>query len=82
MKLTWACTVHKVQEINLNSGVIGFNLEHQKSFIQGKHVNHKSMYLTGTYQISAIMLNLSGKIEYVQLRGESKMASLPKRYLI
>ena len=40
------------------------------------------MYLIGTYQRSAIMLNLSAKSEYVQLRGESKMTPLPKSCLI
>ena len=47
-----------------------------------KHVKCKSMYLIGTYQRSAIMLNLSAKSEYVQLRGESKMTPLPKSCLI
>ena len=39
------------------------------------------MCLISTYQSSAIRLNLSAKNEYVQLKGESKMTSLPKLVL-
>ena len=88
MKLVWACTVHKVQGLSLKSGIISFDLERQKSFNKGqvyvalsRITNFESMYLIGTYQRSAIRLNLSAKSEYVRLREESKMTPLPKLVL-
>ena len=39
------------------------------------------MYLTGTYQRSAIRLNLSAKNEFARLRGESMMIPLQKLIL-
>ena len=38
--LSWACTVHKVQGLSLNSAVISSDLEKQKFFNQGQ------MYVT------------------------------------
>ena len=89
LKLAWACTVHKVQGLSLNSGIISFDLERQKSFNKGQMyvalsriTNFESMYLIGTYQRSAVRLNLSAKSEYVRLREESDtMTPLPKLVL-
>ena len=57
MKWAWACTVHKVQVLGLNSGVTSFDLERQKSFNTGQRyvalsrkTNFEGMYLIGTYQ--------------------------------
>ena len=36
LMLSWACTVHKVQGLSINAGVIGFDLERQRSFNQGQ----------------------------------------------
>ena len=34
--LSWACTIHEVQGLSLNSTVISFDLEKQKLFNQGQ----------------------------------------------
>ena len=34
--LSWACRVHKVQGLSLNSAAISFNLEKQNLFSQGR----------------------------------------------
>ena len=34
--LSWACIVHKVQGLSLNSAVISFNLEKQNWYSQGR----------------------------------------------
>ena len=34
LALSWACTVHKVQGLSLDEGVISFDLQRQKSFNQ------------------------------------------------
>ena len=36
MEVTRTCTIHKVQGLSLNNGVISFGLERQKSFNQGQ----------------------------------------------
>ena len=36
LMLSWACTVHKVQGLSLDVGVVSFNLENQRSFNQGQ----------------------------------------------
>ena len=32
--LSWACTIHKVQALNLDEGVVNFNLQKQRTFGQ------------------------------------------------
>ena len=40
LRLSWACAMHKVQELNLSHAVFGFNLEKQRTFKPGEmHVS-------------------------------------------
>ena len=80
--LSWARTVHKVQGLSLDEGVISFNLHRQKSFNPGQMYAALSritsmdrMHLVGNNSKKAI--NSFAKKKYQRLRCESKLATLP-----
>ena len=81
LALSWACTVHKVQGLSLDEGVISFDLHRQRSFNQGQMYVALSritsldrMFLIGN---TAIKENSSAKQEYQRLRRENKFTTLP-----
>ena len=68
LALSWVCTVHKVQGLSLNEGVISFQLQWQKSFNQGliyvASIRVKTLegtHLIGKYSSSTIRVNSSAK---------------------
>ena len=68
LTLSWACSVHKVQSLCLAEVVVRFDLEKQKSFNQGKIYvalsrisRMNKMYLTGSYNKTALKVNESAK---------------------
>ena len=74
--------MHKVQRLNLNEGIINFQLQRQKSFNQGQ-INvglsrvklTEGTHLIGKYSSSAIRINSSAKKEYDRLQTESILRS-------
>ena len=69
--LSWACTVHKVRGLGLNSAVINFDLEKQKSFNQGQMyatfgsvTNINNLYLIGIYNRNAFQIYSNVTSEY------------------
>ena len=82
LALPWPFTVHKVQRLNLNEGIINFQLQRQKSFNQGQ-INvglsrvklTEGTHLIGKYSSSAIRINSSAKKEYDRLQTESILRS-------
>ena len=75
LSLSWACTIHKVQGLSLNEGVISFYLHHQRYFNQGQMYVALSrvtsldrMFLIGNYNKTTIKENSSAKQEYHRLR--------------
>ena len=75
LMLSWACTVHKVQGLSLNEGVISFDLEKQRSFNQGQMyvaisriTNIDKLFLIGEYASNAIKANRDATVEYDRLR--------------
>ena len=64
LTLPSACTVHKVQGLNLTEGAASFDLESQKSFNQGQMYGTLSritsindLYLIGQYNKAALKVN-------------------------
>ena len=71
LMLSWACTVHKVQGLSLNSAVINFDLEKQKFFNQGQMyvafgrvTNINNLHLIGIYDRNAFQINSNVTSEY------------------
>ena len=61
LALSWVYTVHKVQALSLDEGVISFDLHHQKSFTQGqmcvalsRNTSLDRMFLIGNYNKTEI----------------------------
>ena len=78
LALSWACTVHKVQGLSLNSAVISFGLEKQKLFSQEKIYvasscvpDVKNLHLMETYNRNAFQVNSNVTSEYKRLRDSN-----------
>ena len=74
LTLSWACTVHKVQDLSLTEGVVSFDLKSQKYFNQGQMyvalsriTSINELYLIGKCNISVLKVNESAKRE--SMRG-------------
>ena len=83
LMLSWACTVHKVQGLSINAGVISFDLERQRSFNQGPMYvalsrvrDMNNLHLIGTYNRSAFQVNSNVTSEYNRLRESSYFVPL------
>ena len=68
LTLTWACTVHKVQNLGLAEGVVSFDLEKQNSFNQGqiyiplsRTSSMNKVHLIGSYNKAPLKVNKSAK---------------------
>ena len=80
--MSWACTVHKVHGLSLAEGVIGFDLEKQKSFNQGqiwvalsRISSINKTYLMGSCNKVALKVNELAKKEYERLKSEGLFKS-------
>ena len=68
--LSWACTVHKVQGLNLTSVVVSFDLEKQRSFNKGQmyvafsRVTSTDIFLIGKYNPNVFKVNENAILEY------------------
>ena len=76
-------TVHKVEDLSLNAGVISFDLERQRSFIQGQmyvaldRVRYiKNVHLVRTCNCNVFQVNSNVTLEYNRLREISYFVPL------
>ncbi|XP_066934014.1 ATP-dependent DNA helicase PIF1-like [Clytia hemisphaerica] len=75
LKLAYACTVHKVQGLTLDSVVVSFDLARQRQFNAGQMYvamsrvkNLNGLYFTGQYRRSAFVCSDKVSEEYTRLR--------------
>ena len=80
LALAWACTVHKVQGLTINKGVVGFDLVKQKAFNPGQMyvalsriAKYSGLFLIGQYNKSAIRASKTAGQEYERLRSTSNL---------
>ena len=80
LTLAWACTIHKIQGLTINVGVVGFELNKQKAFNQGQMYTALSritslsgLFLTGHFNKSFIRANEKAEHEYNRLRRNSAL---------
>ena len=85
--LSWACTVHKVQDLSLTSAVVSFHLEKQKSFNEdqiyvalSRVTNIDNLFLVGIYNRNVFKVNESAVVEYSILR-ENRFDTIYTDYL-
>ena len=76
--------MRKVQGLNLDTGVISFDLHKQKYFNQGQMYvalsriqSLENLFLIGTYTARAIKENLAAKLEYERM-SNNQIKFLPK----
>lgn len=76
--LSWACTIHKLQDLSLNGGVVDFGLQKQKSFNTGQIYtalgrvrNYQKLFCMGKYNLSAVELSRDALDKYGWLRQNS-----------
>ena len=74
LTLASACTVHKLQGLSLDTGVISFDLHEQKYFNQcqmyvalSRIKSLENLFLIGTYAALAIIENVTAKLEYERM---------------
>ena len=75
LALSWACTVHKVQNLRLMSAVVNFDLENQKLFNEGQMyvalsrvTKIDNFFLIGKYSPNVLKVTENAIIEYSRLR--------------
>ena len=75
LKLAYACTVHKVQGLTLDSVVVSFDLRAQRRFNAGQMYVAMSrvrtidcLYFTGQYRRTAFVCSKDVSDEYTRLR--------------
>ena len=75
LALVWASTVHKVQGLSFEQGVIDFDLQNQKSFRPGQMYTalsrvqtYDNLYCTGEFVKSAVKVNKDALLEYERLK--------------
>ena len=85
LTLSYACTVHNVQEKSLSKAVVNLNLCKQKAFQLGKVyvtlsriTNFERMYLTGSYDRALTKTNVAAKGEYGQLKLHQRFTPILK----
>ena len=78
LKLSWPCTVHKVQGLSLAHAVVCFDLNKQRTFNYGQMyvalsrvTSLKGIFLTGQYKRNCIKSNPKTVLEYDRLRNET-----------
>ena len=85
LTLAWAFTVHKVQGLSLEKGVIDFNLQKQKLFGPGQMYTallrvktYDNLFCVGEFKKSAIKVNKDALLEYERLK-QNDLFSTVKR---
>ena len=80
LTLAWACTVHKIQGLTIDVGVVRFELNKRKAFNQGQMCTALSrvtslngLFLTGHFNKSSIRANEKAEHEYNRLRRNSAL---------
>ena len=75
LALSWACMVHKVQNLRLMSAVVSFDLENQKLFNEGqvyvtlsRVTKIDNLFLIGKYGPNVLKVTENAVIEYSRLR--------------
>ena len=83
--LSWACTVHKVQGLSLQTAVISFNLHKQKASNAGQMyvalsrlTNMDGLFLTGNYSRETIRVNTHANEEYERINHDAPFIPLEK----
>ena len=78
-------TVHKVQDLSLDEGVVSFELKSQKSFIReqmyvtlSRISSTNKTYLIRKYRKAALKLHVSTKKEYKRLGTKIQFKSRPE----
>ena len=71
LMLSWACTIHKVQGLSLEEGVVNFDLQKQRTFGQGQIYttlsrvsSYDKLFCVGKFEQSPIKVNVSTLQEY------------------
>ena len=69
--LSWACTIHKVQGLSLEEGLVNFYLQKQRTFGQGQMytalsrvLSYDKLFCMGKFEPSSIKVNVSALQEY------------------
>ena len=78
LRLSWACTLQKVQGLNLQEVVTSFDLERQRIFQPGqvyvtlsRLTNIQSLFLSASFKQDAIRQSESVAEEYDRLHNEA-----------
>ena len=78
LRMSWACTMHKVQGLSLQEAVVRFELEIQKIFKSSqiyvalsRVTNIQSLFLTGSFKQDAIKASGSAPHEHDCLHNEA-----------
>ena len=85
LMLAYASTVHKVQGLSIDQGVVDFNLRKQKSFGPGQIYTALSriktfdnLYCTGQFKRTSIKVSQEALVEYERLKNHSLFAEIEK----
>ena len=85
LKLSWACTVHKVQGLSLKEIVVSFELFRQRSFNPGqlyvalsRVTNLSGLFLTGIFNNQAFKADKQAFAEYERLRSHCVLSDVPQ----
>ena len=87
LTLAWASTVHKVQSLSLEHGVVNFDLGKQRSFGADQiytalsRVTYNYLYCIGELRKSAIKVNKDTLLKYERLK-ENDLFSTLKRSIV
>ena len=83
--LSWACTIHKVQGLSLEKGVLNFDLQKPRTFGQGQMYtalsrvsSYDRLFCVGKFEPSSIKVNVSPPQEYKRLRQDSIFENIEK----
>ena len=87
--LAWASTVHKVQVLSLEQGVIDFDLWKQKSFGPGQIYTapsrvktYDNLYCIGEFEKSTIKVNEDTLLEYEHLKQINLFSTITRNTIL
>ena len=85
LMLSWACTVHKVQGLSLQTAVISFDLNKQRAFNAGQMyvalsrvTSMEDLFLKGSYSRDTISVSTCATEEYDRVHQNSPFIPLEK----
>ena len=83
--LSWACTIHKVQGLSLEEGVVDFDLQKQRTFGQGQMYtalsrvsSYDKVFYVGKCEPPSMKMNVSALQEYERLRQNRIFENIEK----